>query len=210
MRPVFRMLYKTLGRIKITGEHHVPVGKPYVIAANHVSIFDPPFAVSFWQETPEVIGASTVFQKQGQGLLLSMYGVIPVYHGEYDRALLEKTITILKAGLPLYIAPEGGRSHVKAMQRAMPGIGYIIDQVQVPVIPVGIVGTTGDFWQRATHGERPQVEMNIGKPIQLPPNTEKGAARREMRQHNADLVMRHIAGLLPEEYHGVYAGQAIT
>ena len=49
----------------------------------------------------------------------------------------------------------------------------------------------------------------IGKPIVFPPITEKGAERREARQHNADLVMRHIAGLLPEEYHGVYAGQAI-
>jgi hypothetical protein len=29
------------------------------------------------------------------------------------------------------------------------------------------------------------------------------------RQQDADLVMRHIAGLLPAEYHGVYAGQAI-
>jgi hypothetical protein len=31
-----------------------------------------------------------------------------------------------------------------------------------------------------------------------------------MRQENADLVMRHLAGLLPEAYRGVYAGTAIT
>jgi hypothetical protein len=34
--------------------------------------------------------------------------------------------------------------------------------------------------------------------------------RRETRQKNADLVMRHIAGLLPVEYHGVYAGRVIN
>ena len=39
--------------------------------------------------------------------------------------------------------------------------------------------------------------------------TEKGAARREARQRNADLVMQYVAGLLPEEYRGVYADSAI-
>ena len=74
---------------------------------------------------------------------------------------------------------------------------------------VGLVGTTDDFWQRAKHGDRPHLEMHIGKPIHFSSVTQKGMERREMRQHNADLVMRHIAGLLPKEYHGVYAGQAI-
>jgi 1-acyl-sn-glycerol-3-phosphate acyltransferase len=96
------------------------------------------------------------------------------------------------------------------MKRAMPGIGYIIEHAQAPVIPVGLVGTTDDFWQRSKRSEKPQLEMHIGRPISFPIMTEKGAQRREARQKNADLVMRHIAGLLPEEYHGVYAGQAIT
>jgi 1-acyl-sn-glycerol-3-phosphate acyltransferase len=209
MLPAFRMLYRLLGRVKVTGEENIPLGKPYVIAMNHISIFDPPLVVSFWPEKPEIIGAVDVFEKKGQGTILSMYGVIPVHRGDYDRVLLEKILTILKMGRPLVIAPEGGRSHEPAMKRAMPGIGYIIEHAQVPVVPVGLVGTTGDFWQRSKRGEKPRLEMRIGKPITFLPITEKGSLRREARQKNADLVMRHIAGLLPEEYHGVYAGQAI-
>ncbi len=209
LRPGISTLFRILGRVKIVGKENVPLGKPYVIAINHISIFDPPLAVSFWPEEPEVIGAADVFKKKGQGILLTMYGVIPVHRGDYDRALLEKIIAILKSGRPLVIAPEGGRSHEPAMRRAMPGVGYIIEHAQVPVVPVGLVGTTEDFWQRATHGEKPPLEIRIGKPIVFPPITQKGAERREARQKNADLVMRHIAGLLPEEYHGVYAGQAI-
>jgi 1-acyl-sn-glycerol-3-phosphate acyltransferase len=210
LRPLFRMLYRVLGRVKVTGKENVPLGKPYVVAINHISIFDPPLVVAFWPETPEVIGAVDVFEKKGQGQILSMYGVIPVHRGDYDRVLLEKILAILKMGRPLVIAPEGGRSHEPAMKRAMPGVGYIIEHAQVPVIPVGLVGTTDDFWQRARRGEKPQLEIRIGKPIVFPVMTEKGAQRREARQKNADLVMRHIAGLLPEEYHGVYAGQAIS
>ena len=210
MLPAFHMIYHVLGRVKVVGEENVPLGKSYVIAINHISIFDPPLVVPFWPETPEIIGAVDVFEKRGQGPILSMYGVIPVHRGDYDRVLLEKILAILKMGRPLVIAPEGGRSHQPAMRRAMPGIGYIIEHAQVPVVPVGLVGTTDDFWQRSRRGERPKLEMRIGKPIIFPAITEKGAQRREARQQNADLVMRHIAGLLPEEYHGVYAGQAIA
>lgn len=210
MRPIFRALFHILGRVKISGSEHVPLGMPYVAAINHISIFDPPLAVSFWREEAEIVGAADVFEKKGQGPILKMYGVIPVHRGDYDRALLETMLAILKAGRSFIIAPEGGRSHEPAMKHALPGIGYIIEHANVPVIPVGLVGTTSDFWQRAKRGERPQLEMRIGKPIHFPKVTQKGTERRELRQHNADLVMRHIAGLLPEEYHGVYAGQTIA
>jgi 1-acyl-sn-glycerol-3-phosphate acyltransferase len=204
-----RTLFNILGRVKVVGKENIPLGKAYVIAMNHISIFDPPLVVSFWPEQPEVIGAADVFEKKGQGTILSLYGVIPVHRGDYDRVLLEKILAILKMGRPLVIAPEGGRSHEPAMKRAMPGIGYIIEHAQVPVVPVGLVGTTDDFWQRSKRGEKPQLEMRIGKPIIFQVITEKGAQRREARQKNADLVMRHVASLLPEEYHGVYAGQTI-
>jgi 1-acyl-sn-glycerol-3-phosphate acyltransferase len=150
-----------------------------------------------------------VFDKPGQGLLLKAYGVIPVHRGDYDRVLLTKIIHILKSGLPLLIAPEGGRSHVTAMKRAKPGIAYIIEQTRVPVVPVGLVGTTSDFFRRALRGPKPTLEMRIGKPIILPEIEAKGPQRHEMRQRNADLVMSYLAGLLPEEYRGVYAGSAI-
>jgi 1-acyl-sn-glycerol-3-phosphate acyltransferase len=51
--------------------------------------------------------------------------------------------------------------------------------------------------------------LRIGKPVYLPPVEGKGEARRESRQRNADLVMRTIAGLLPEDYRGVYKDSAI-
>jgi 1-acyl-sn-glycerol-3-phosphate acyltransferase len=209
MKPLFRGVFHTLGRIKISGQENIPYGKPYVVAMNHVSIFDPPFVGAFWPEQLEIIGAADVFDKPGQGLVLKAYGVIPVHRGDYDRVLLTKIIHIIRSGFPLLIAPEGGRSHVPAMRRAKSGVAYIIEQTGEPVVPAALVGTTEDFWQRAKRGERPALEMRIGKPIVLPEITVKGNERHEARQHNADLVMRHLAGLLPEEYRGVYAESAI-
>jgi 1-acyl-sn-glycerol-3-phosphate acyltransferase len=209
LRVAFQGVFRVLAPVKIAGLANVPLGKPYVAAMNHISIFDPPFAAAFWPEQLEILGAIDVFSKPGQGQLLNAYGVIPVHRGDYDRALLTRIIRIIKSGLPLLIAPEGGRSHVTAMQRAKPGVAYIIEQTGVPVLPVGLIGTTEDFWHRAIRGERPPLEMRIGKPIVLPGIETKGTKRHEARQGNADLVMRHLAGLLPEEYRGVYAESAI-
>jgi len=214
MRPLlkrlFRGLFHVLGRVKIVGKENIPFGKSYVAAMNHISIFDPPFVAAFWPEALEIIGAEDVFAKPGQGQLLGLYGVIPVHRGDYDRVLLTKIIRIMKSGFPLLIAPEGGRSHVTAMRRAKPGVAYIIEQTGVPVLPVGLIGTTEDYWQRARRGKRPLLEMRIGKRIHLPEITAKGTERHAARQRNADLVMSYLAGLLPEEYRGVYAESAIS
>lgn len=209
LKAVFRFLFRTLGRVSITGEENILRGRPCVIAMNHVSIFDPPLAGSFWPGSLEIIGAIDVFNKPFQGQLLRAYGVIPVYRGQYDRPLLTHLIGILQAGYPLLIAPEGARSHVPGMNRAKPGVAYLVEKTNVPVVPVALVGTTEDFWQRAKHGQRPPLEIRIGKPILLPEITARGPERHQARQSNADLVMRHIAGLLPAEYRGVYAESAI-
>jgi 1-acyl-sn-glycerol-3-phosphate acyltransferase len=207
---IFRGVFRALARVRITGKENILYGKPYVVAMNHVSIFDPPFVGAFWPEQLEIIGAIDVFSKPGQGLVLKMYGVIPVHRGDYDRTLLTKIVSIIKSGIPLLIAPEGARSHEPGMHPAKPGIAYIIEQTGVPVLPVGLIGTTEDFWQRAIHGQKPSLEMRIGKPITLPHITVKGAEKHAARQRNADLVMSYLAGLLPEEYRGVYAESAIS
>jgi 1-acyl-sn-glycerol-3-phosphate acyltransferase len=209
VRVVLRLLFYILAPVKITGVKNVPLHTPYIVVINHVSLFEAPFVGGFWPEQLEVIGASDIWDRPGQNILARLWGGIPVHRGDYDRAAIDGVLSALRKGLPLLIAPEGGRSHAPGLREAKPGVSYIAERAGLPIIPVGIVGTTDDFWQKASKGKRPRLEMHIGKPFQLPPVTGKGTERRESRQRIADLVMRHIAGLLPEEYRGVYAENAI-
>jgi 1-acyl-sn-glycerol-3-phosphate acyltransferase len=210
LKTLARLVFHVLGNIKVTGRENIPTGQPYVVAINHISIFDPPFALAFWPTTLEAVGASNVFDKPFQGQLLELYGVIPVHRGEYDRKLIEIMLAMLRSGFPLMIAPEGGRSHATAMRVAKPGVAYVLDEARVPILPVGIIGTTGDFMKDGlSFRRRHTLELRIGKAITLPPIEGRGEARRAARQHNADVVMQHIAGLLPPEYRGVYADSAI-
>lgn len=204
MRPLFRLLFHLLAEIQITGRENIPRRGAYLVAINHVSLYDPAFALAFWPKPLEAAGAIEIWSRPGQSLLVRLYGGIPVHRGQLDRQVIEKMTAALRTGRPLLIAPEGGRSHTPGMQRAYPGAAYLHEVTGVPVLPVGIVGTTDDFFQRAKRLERPRLEMHIGRPLQLPPVSGKGEARRRQRQRNADLIMLAIAALLPPEYQGIY------
>jgi 1-acyl-sn-glycerol-3-phosphate acyltransferase len=178
-RPIIRTIFHLLGDVKVFGRENVPRQGPYLITINHVSLFEPPFTLAFWPTPPEAAGASEIW-------------------------VLETMISVLQSGRPLLLAPEGGRTHDLGMRRALPGIAYLVDKTGVPVIPVGVVGTTDDFINQAIHFKRPRLELHIGKAISLPPVDGKGAARREALQANTDQIMLAIAALVPSKYRGVY------
>lgn len=205
LRPIFRGLFHLLSSVHICGLEHVPKQGAYLVAINHISLYEAPFIVAFWPTELEAMGAVEVWQRKGQNILARLYYGIQVHRGQYDRQVMEQALAILTSGRPLLIAPEGGRTHRPGLRRAYPGIAYLVERSGVPVVPVGIVGSTDDFLQRALRFERPKLEMNIGKPLQLPPILAKGEARRQARQLNADRVMLAIAALLPPDYRGVYA-----
>ena len=207
-RPVFRGVFRLLSSVQIIGLENVPKQGAYLIAVNHVSLFEPPFILSFWPVAPEAVGAVDIWNRRGQASLAKFYGGIPVHRGEYDRSLIETMRNVLSSGKPLLIAPEGGRSHTPGMRRALPGVAYVLEKAPAPVVPVGISGATDDFLHRALHGRRPTIVMHIGEPFNLPVEPVKGEGRHDTRQKNADEVMQHIARLVPAEYRGVYADYA--
>jgi len=210
IRPLFRSIFHIFGRVEITGIENIPKEGPYIAALNHISIYDGPLVAAFWPVPLEVAGARIIWDKPGQSQIARMWGGIKVHRGQYDRRLIDKVLSLLQSGYSLLLAPEGTRSKSSGIQRANPGIAYLIDKACVPVIPVGVFGCKADFMKRAFRGNRPVIGMNVGKPLVLPPLNGKGPTRREMRQQNADLVMAHVAALLPEEYRGVYAAHDIV
>jgi 1-acyl-sn-glycerol-3-phosphate acyltransferase len=207
-------LLKVLSPITLTGREHIPARGPYLVAINHISLYEAPFMLAFWPHFLEVIGAAEIWHKPYQNILARMYYALPVHRGQYDRQVLEKALQVLISGRSLLIAPEGGRSHIPGMRRAQPGIAYLAERtaertgVPIPIIPVGIVGTTDDYAARAFAFKRPPLEMHVGLPLILPRvGKSKDLKRGDQLQANADQVMMAIAALLPPEYRGVYAVQ---
>ena len=195
-------LYATLARPVLNGMENVPPPSGYIIAFNHLSIFDPPFLICHWPYPPEWIGAAEVFEEKGKKIFAHMYGGIPLDRDQYDRQAMEKAVNVLKSGFPLMVAPEMRITRQPGMRQARTGVSYLAHRSGVPILPVGITGTPSSFMQEVVKLKRPKLSLNVGHLIHLP---ALGENRKADMQRNADLVMAHIASLLPEEYRGYYA-----
>jgi 1-acyl-sn-glycerol-3-phosphate acyltransferase len=204
-RPIFRLIFHLISDVHIIGLENIPKNGSYIIAINHISIIEPPLVIAFWPKAPEAVGAREIWERKGQASLARFYGGIQVHRGEYDRQVIESMIQVIQAGHPLLIAPEGGRSHSPGLRPALPGVAYVVDKSEAPVLPVGIIGSTDDFLHKALRLRRPVLEMRIGEAITLPKIEGRGEHRRESLKRNADTIMYKIAELLPSGYRGVYA-----
>ncbi len=203
-RPAFRLIFHLLCRVRIEGQENIPKAGGYIVSSNHLSIIDPPFVVAFWPRALEAAGAVDILARPFQGDLMRWYGGMAVHRGEADRTLLEETIRRLKSGMPVFMDPEGRRSHVAGMQSAHPGVAYLAARAGVPVVPVGITGAEEAIgrWRRLRRGD---LRMIIGKPLALAPVNLRTAERRAGLRANTEAIMRAIAALLPEKYRGIYA-----
>jgi len=204
-RPIFRLIFYLISEVRITGLANIPDNGTYIIVINHISIIEPPFVIAFWPIAPEAIGAKEIWERKGQSLLAKYYGGIQVHRGKFDRRVIEKMIAVVQSGHPLLIAPEGGRSHTPGLRPGFPGVAYLADKSEAPVLPVGIIGSTDDFLSQALRFERPVLEMKVGEITSLPSIVGKGAQRRIELQKNTDVIMHKLAELLPLSYQGVYA-----
>ena len=205
LRIFFKIVFSLLGKVELSGFENIPDHNKYVVVFNHVSLVEVPFILSFWPATLEIIGAAAVWQRSDQSLLAKMWAAIQVKRTEFDREVFKKVELAFKADRPLMISPEGGRSHAPGLRRGKPGVAYIIDKISnLVVVPVGVVGNTMDFLTQGLRLNRPTIQMSVGEPFMVPPLSGKGEQRRTMRQRNTDLIMAHLAALLPESYRGVY------
>ncbi len=210
LRPWFRAVFRAAFRVRLQGLEHIPRQGPYVVVYNHVSILDPPFILAFWPtHRIETVAAVEVFRRgKGQNVITWLYGALPIDRGKPNRAQLARLVAVLRSGYPLLLAPEGTRSHVPGMQQGWTGLAYVLDQVgPVPVVPVGVVGSTDKALRQALRRQRPRLEMRVGRPFVLPRLDAWPGPRKLARRYNTDLMMYRVAALLPPAYRGVYAAE---
>lgn len=204
LRLFFRTLFHLLGKVELSGLENIPDHNRYVIVFNHVSLVEVPFIAAFWPRVIEIIGALAVWERGFQAVIAKMWAGIQVDRTQFDREVFKQVERVLQAEQPLMISPEGGRSHDPGLRRGKAGVAYIIDKVDVVVLPVAVVGNTIDFLTEGLRLKRPTIQMIVGEPFVVPPLQGRGEERRSARQKNTDYIMARLAALLPENYRGVY------
>jgi len=175
---------------------------PYILVTNHLSIFDTPVLLTVCPHKIRALVAAKHKRNPIYGPLLAMMDSIWVRRGEVDRQALRQALNVLKDGGVLGVAPEGTRSRgTYALQEGKTGAAYLATRADVPIVPVGLMGTE-HIKHNLPRLRRTHVRAVVGKPFRLP---EGGRVRGQKLQEYTDLIMHRIAETLPEKYRGVYA-----
>src|SRR5277367_6389465 len=78
---------------------------------------------------------------------------------------LSAGVKALKAGMPLIVFPEGGRTKDGHLSTFMSGPAYMAIRAQVPLVPMAIVGTYELLPMHTRHFFPQRVKLVVGEPI---------------------------------------------
>ncbi len=199
---VFRIIFKLVAKVEITGMENFPESGPYILAVNHLTLLDAPLVFSIVPRKTNVFAAAKWEHVFFVGWLIRQVDGIFVRRGEVDRHALSIALKILKSGGALGVAPEGTRSRTGGLIRGKPGIVYMASRANTPIIPIGVSGQL-NFHKKFLRLQRLHLRVNIGSPIHVPPIS--GTNKTQQFQDQVDRVMAAIARLIDPELRGIYA-----
>jgi 1-acyl-sn-glycerol-3-phosphate acyltransferase len=153
--------------VKVTGLDKIDTSKPHVYAVNHASALDIPvlyvnlpfqFRIAFKKELLRYPIVGWQLKRSGQICLDQQNPARSV--GSIRTALKG-----LKAGMPLVIFPEGGRTNDGYIKPFLPGAFFLAIKAQVDIVPVALVGTYELLPMDTFHIKCRPLEMRVGEPI---------------------------------------------
>jgi 1-acyl-sn-glycerol-3-phosphate acyltransferase len=159
--PVLKLVF----RLRATGTENVPASGGLVLAANHVSNFDPwPLAIPFFPRRFFRFMAKSELFWFPLGLVIAAGGGFRVRRGEQDEQAITAAVGLVRDGHAVVMFPEGTRRRKgvrkKHEARWRSGAARIALEAGVPLVPAGIAGT--DRLARLA-----RLSVAYGPPIQL-------------------------------------------
>ncbi|MEA2433075.1 MAG: 1-acyl-sn-glycerol-3-phosphate acyltransferase [Actinomycetota bacterium] len=211
LKPLLRALYG----IKVEGIENIPKKGAAILAANHVSFLDSffiPLIVRFRKVT--YLAKADYFKTWKTSWFFKMAGQIPIERegGEKSEVALNTALKVLKGGDLLGIYPEGTRSPNGKLHRGRTGVARLALAADVPIIPIGLVGTEDVMPKEAKMPRlvgRPKVIVKIGRPLDFSRFADRGRDRFVLRSMT-DELMYEIMQLSGQEYVDEYASRTAT
>lgn len=166
-------------RHEIRGRENLPAG-PAIIAIKHQSAWDT-FAASALFDDPAIVLKRELLRIPFYGWYLWKAGMIGVDRdvgAASLRRMLRKAREAVAEGRPILIFPEGTRTPVGADAPYQPGVGALVRDLKLPLVPVAL--NSGVFWRKRHFLKRPgRIVMEILPP--LPPDTDRRRVTEELR-----------------------------
>lgn len=216
MKPVLTWLVNTIIRIILhillkidTSElKRVPKFGPLIVVANHVNFLDAPVLITHLVPRP-ITGfvKRETWDDPVMAFLFNLWGGIPIDRDFADfNAFKAAKKALLEDNMILAVAPEGTRSENGHLKRGKPGISILASRSGVPILPIAYYGHES-FKDNIRRLKRTPMTIRVGKPFSCKFDGQEKS--KQFMQAMADAIMLEIASLLPEEYHGEYAGVVV-
>jgi 1-acyl-sn-glycerol-3-phosphate acyltransferase len=202
IRPVIRLGARLYFGLRFEGVDHIPLTGPLIISPNHVTYADPPLVSLPVRRPVYYMAWNQLFQVPGLSWLIRRLRAFPVDIEAADPRATREAVRILTSGGAVMIFPEGGRSPDGRLQRFRPGAFRLACSLQVPVLPVTIIGGH-EAWPPGRRLPRPGRLTIVYHATVVPPRD--GDVRAAARALAAQ-VRQAIASALPERHRPAAAG----
>src|SRR5437660_7948078 len=153
--------------VKITGLEKIDTSKAHVYAVNHASALDIPVLYVYLPFQFRIAFKKELLSYPVVGWQLKRSGQICIDQQNPAASIgsIRSALKGLKAGMPLVIYPEGGRTSDGQIKPFLPGAFFLAIKAQVDIIPVALVGTFELLPMNTYHIKSRTLEMRVGKPI---------------------------------------------
>jgi 1-acyl-sn-glycerol-3-phosphate acyltransferase len=157
----------TLCPLRVIGMDKIDLTKTYVYAVNHASALDIPILYAYLPFHFRILFKSELLSYPIVGWHLKRSGQVCINQQEPTRSVgqIKSALKGLKAGIPLVIFPEGGRTPDGEIKPFMPGAFFLAIRAQVDVVPVALVDTFDLLPMNTYHIKCQPLEMRVGEPI---------------------------------------------
>ena len=183
-----RLWYGIIFRTRVIGAQNIPKDGAFILAANHVSNWDPPFLGTFIDREVCYMGKEELFKNPVMAWVCRHLYVFPVKRGAADKTAIKTAVKILRDGKCFGIFPEGTRSKTGKLGRAEAGVSLIAAMTKAPIIPAAIVDTEKIF---SCAVKFPRLAVVYGTPMKFSGSTKDKAALENFAQD----IMKEIAKL---------------
>lgn len=177
------VIFACLGRMHILHRERTALRGAWILAANHISHFDPPLLSVAALRKLDWMAMLELFQHPVVAAWLRSIDTFPTDRERVDRESVRIALERLRRGHVLGIFPEGGiRDGARSVLEGAPpkaGVATIAQLARAPIVPCAIVGADRLYDRRLLLPPRRRIEVWIafGEPITAPAGLEKRMER---------------------------------
>ncbi len=207
-----RIFSRTFATIDVQGLEHIPKTGSVLLAANHISNFDPVVAGA-WITTAlrrrrvHWLGKRELFDWPLVGWTAAHGGVHPVNRDSADVESFRLATKILDSGFVLFVFPEGTRSPTGELQEAKDGTAMLAMRTGARIVPIGVNGSDA-IWKKGQRLPSPfprrTITVRIGESFAFDEVVPEGTDRRSAKTLFTAAIMHRIAAQLEPRHRGVY------